>query len=192
MRIEFDLNLDPHDIAELARIIGCPAAQLPAALAGYGTSALQEYLAMMRGQKAFKRGTDIHEYRLFLLIENVFGRRIPDEQTVSKIFQTTPSESRGLLRSIISKYQYLLRDAIDATLVVVLEAATAQTATGPYLVTMSSVNVIEELNKKLATLDGTLASVSKKRGSVSTYEITKSSYDRLCAELGATPAAYVP
>lgn len=192
MRIEFDLNLDPAEIAEIGQIIGITPANVPTTLAGYGKSALQEYLAMMRGQKALKRGTDILEYRLFLLVENVFAGNIPDEQTISKIFQTTATESRGLLRSIISKYQYLLRDAIDQTLKLVLEGATAESANGPYLVTMNSVNVIEELNKKLASIDGTLASISKKRGSVSTYEITKSSYEQLCTVLAATPAVYVP
>ncbi|MGC1330627.1 hypothetical protein [Pseudomonas sp.] len=192
MDIQFNLTLGAQEIAEIAQIIGCSQAQLPNALAGYGKSALQEYLAMMRGQKALKRGTDILEYRLFLMVENVFGGRIPDEQTISKIFQTTATESRGLLRSIISKYQYLLRDAIDHTLKWVLEGAAAETATGPWLVTMNSVNVIEELNRKLAAIDGTLASIGKKRGSVATYEITKSSYEHLCTLLGATPVAYVP
>lgn len=192
MHIEFDLTLDPQETAEIAQIIGCPLVDVPTVLAGYGKSALQEYLAMMRGQKALKRGTDILEYRLFLLVENVFAGRIPDEQTISKIFQTTATESRGLLRSIISKYQYLLRDAIDQTLKLVLEGATAETATGPFLVTMNSVNVIEELNRKLAAIDGTLASIGKKRGSVATYDITKSSYEHLCTLLGATPATYVP
>ncbi|WP_277961892.1 hypothetical protein [Pseudomonas sp. RIT-To-2] len=192
MQITFDLTLTPQEIAEIAQIIGCPTGNVPAALGDYGKAALREYLAMMRGQKALKRGTDIHEYRLFLLVETVFAGHIPDEQTISKIFQTTATESRGLLRSIISKYQYLLRDAIDQTLKDMLEGATAEAVTGPFLVTMNSVNVIEELNKKLAAIDGTLPSIAKKRGSVATYEILKSSYDHLCTQLGATPVAYVP
>jgi hypothetical protein len=57
---------------------------------------------------------------------------------------------------------------------------------------MNSVNVIEELNKKLANIDGTLTSIAKKRGSVSTYEISKSSYDELCGALGIAPVAYQP
>ncbi|WP_287811902.1 hypothetical protein [Pseudomonas sp.] len=192
MKITFDLTLTPQETAEIGQIIGCLPADVPAALGNYGKAALREYLAMMRGQKALKRGTDIHEYRLFLLVDTVFAGQIPDEQTISKIFQTTATESRGLLRSIISKYQYLLRDAIDHTLKDVLQGATAETANGPFLVTMNSVNVIEELNKKLAAIDGTLPSIAKKRGSVATYEILKSSYEQLCAQLGATPAVYVP
>lgn len=192
MNINFDIDLGPQDVSEISLIIGCQEAEVPGVMNRYAKSALLEYLAMARGQKAFKRGTDILEYRLFLLVENVFSGRIPDEQTVSKIFQTTATESRGLLRSIISKYQYLLRNAIDETLKDVLASAAAESAVGPYCVTMNSVNVIEELNKKLASIDGTLASIAKKRGSVSTYEISNSSYEQLCNALGVAPVRYLP
>jgi len=191
MKIEFDLNLTPQEATEIAQILGLPTASLPDALAGYGKAALQEYLAMMRGQKALKSGADIRVYRLFLLVENVF-KGLPDEQTVSNIFQTTANESRTLLNSMGSKYQYPLSGHIAATLKALLEAATAESATGPYRVTKDSVSLIEALNKKLAAIDGTLTSISKKRGSVSTYEITPSSYQHLCTALGATPVVYTP
>ena len=40
-------------------------------------------------------------------------------------------------------------------------------------------------------IDGTLTSVAKKRDSVSTYEITKSSYLKLCEDLNVNPVEYV-
>lgn len=190
MNVSFEIELSAQEISEISLIIGCAEVDLPQVMGQYARSGLSEYLAMLRGQKAFKRGTDILEYRLFLLIDNVFLGRIPDEQTISKIFQTTATESRGLLRSIISKYQYLLRGAIDETLRVVLSSAIPESQAGPYAVTMNSVNLIEELNKKLASIDGTLASISKKRGSVSTYDISKSSYESLCTALGVDPVRY--
>lgn len=145
---------------------------------------------MIKGEKVFKRGTDILEYRLFLLVGHVFEGKIPDEQIISKLFQTTATESRSYLRSIISKYQYQLKSAIDDTIKNILLKAEAQAAVGPFNITLNSVNVIEELNKKLASIDGTLASVTKKRGSVSTYEVTKSSYEELCRSLKIQPVQY--
>lgn len=191
MNINFDINLNAQEITEISLILDCPEAHLNVALGKYAKSALTEYLTMIRGQRAFKRGSDILEYRLYLLIENVFSGRMPDEQTISKIFQTTATESRGLLRSIISKYQYLLRSALDETLKDVLGQAIAESNVGPYQVTMNSVNIIEELNKKLASIDGTLASIAKKRSSVSTYEISKSSYEQLCGSLNIVPVPYI-
>lgn len=188
MRLQLDINI--ADEAELANIIGCETHELNDKLNSFGKASILEYLAMIQGIKVFKRGSDILEYRLFLLVDNVFDGRIPDEKIISKLFQTTASESKSYLRSIISKYQYQLKHAIDETLKVILLNAEIQEAAGPYNITLNSVNVIEELNKKLAAIDGTLASITKKRGSVSTYEVTKSSYEALCHSLQIQPVQH--
>jgi hypothetical protein len=78
---------------------------------------------MFLGQKVFRRGSDILEYRLFLLIEKALEGQIPDEQVVSNLFQTTPTESRSLIRSVMSKYQYQLRGAIEYSIRAILENA---------------------------------------------------------------------
>ncbi|HEJ0414766.1 TPA: hypothetical protein SLP42_005097 [Klebsiella aerogenes] len=188
MRLQFDIEI--ADEAELANIIGCNVQELNEKINNFGKASIQEYLGMIKGEKVFKRGTDILEYRLFLLVGHVFEGKIPDEQIISKLFQTTATESRSYLRSIISKYQYQLKSAIDDTIKNILLKAEAQAAVGPFNITLNSVNVIEELNKKLASIDGTLASVTKKRGSVSTYEVTKSSYEELCRSLKIQPVQY--
>lgn len=188
MRVEFDVDI--ADEAELANIIGCEVQELNEKINAFGKASILEYLAMIQGVKVFKRGSDILEYRLFLLVDHVFEGKIPDEQVISKLFQTTATESRGYLRSIISKYQYQLKSAIDRTIKDILSNAEAQAIVGPYNITLNSINVIEELNKKLSTIDGTLTSVTKKRGSVSTYEVTKSSYEALCASLQIQPVQY--
>jgi predicted transcriptional regulator len=187
MNVTATLNLDSNDEAEIAAILACQPNQLNAKLNELTAAAVKEYLTMIRGQKVFKRGTDMHEYRLFLLIESIFGGRIPDESSVSSLFQTTITESRSLIRAVISKYQYQLRACIDATIVAALNAATRGANTDPYSVVINSQNLVDELNKMLAEIDGNLASVAKRRGSVSTYEVSASSYNRLCARLGIQP-----
>lgn len=69
---------------------------------------------MFIGQRVFTRGRDIQEYRLFLLIRGPFGNTIPDDQMVCDLFQTT-TQSRALVRSVMSKYQYELSQAIILT-----------------------------------------------------------------------------
>lgn len=189
MRLQFDIDIE--DEIELASIIGCENDELSTKVSSFGKASIIEYLEMIQGVKVFKRGSDILEYRLFLLVNHVFDGKIPDEQVISKLFQATATESRGYLRSIISKYQYQLKAAIDDTIKEILSNAEAQTISGPYNITLNSMNVIEELNKKLTAIDGTLAPVSKKRGSVSTYEVTKSSYEKLCQSLEVQPVQYV-
>jgi hypothetical protein len=49
---------------------------------------------------------------------------------------------------------------------------------------VNSLNVVDELNRVLAELDGTLEQVAKKRGSVSTYEFSPASHARLKQHFG--------
>jgi len=180
MDVTVTINLTDEEQSELTQILGCENANLQNELSKYGSAALQEYVSMILGQKVFKRGTDILEYRLFLLIEETFENKIPDEQDVCKLFQSTSTEARSLIRSVISKYQYRLKPALEKTVKEVLESATRDNDQVPYKVTINSQNVTEELNRQLVSIDGSLTPVTKKRGSVSIYEITASSYTRLC------------
>jgi hypothetical protein len=187
LNITTTIQLSPADEAEIAAILGCQPAQLNAKLNEYMTASTKEYLSMIRGQKVFKRGSDMLEYRLFLLIESAFNGEIPNERTVSSLFQTTLTESRSLIRAVTSKYQYQLRTYIDATIRTCLGAAGRQNPGDPYSVVINSQNIVDELNKVLADIDGNLASIAKRKGSVSTYEIAPSSYNQLCGRLNVQP-----
>lgn len=180
MDVTATINISEQDQEELAQILGCDRANLEEELQKYASAAIQEYVSMFLGQKVFKRGTDILEYRLFLLIEEAFENKVPDEQDVCKLFQSTSTEARSLIRSVISKYQYQLKTALDRTIKAILNNATRENEHNPYTVTINSQNVVEELNRQLASIDGSLTPVTKKRGSVSIYEIKPSSYARLC------------
>lgn len=179
MEINTKIDLSDADQQELARILDCSVDGLSTALSAYSSAALNEYVSMFLGQKISRRGSDINEYRLFLLITTVFGNMIPDEQEVCRLFQTSATESRALIRAVMSKFQYQLRGAIDNSIRKSLESAQKEGDTGPYVVTINSQNVVEELNRSLATIDGSLQQIKKKRGSVSTFEISPSAYARL-------------
>lgn len=184
MEITTTLTLTPAEEAEISAILGCEVTDLNNRLNAYLGASINEYLAMFRGQKVFKRGSDMLEYRLLLLIETAFNGIIPDERTVSSLFQTTLTESRSLIRAVISKYQYQLRTCVDRTLRASLTAAKRENSTQDYTVVINGQNVVDELNKALADIDGNLSPVRKKRGSVSTFEISPSSYNRLCTKFG--------
>jgi hypothetical protein len=179
MEVNTTIDINNEDQQELARILGCSINNIPHTLSSYSSAALKEYVSMFLGQKIFRRGSDINEYRLFLLITNVFENRIPDEQEVCRLFQTTATESRALIRAVMSKFQYQLRNAIDNSILNALHLAQQEGDTGPYVVTINSQNVVEELNRALASIDGTLQQIKKKRGSVSTFEISPAAHARL-------------
>jgi len=187
LQITTTLTLTPAEEAEISAILGCDVTDLANRLSAYSGASLNEYLAMFRGQKVFKRGSDMLEYRLFLLIETAFNGVILDERTVSSLFQTTLTESRSLIRAVISKYQYQLRTYVDRTISAYLTAAIRTNITGDYTVVINSQNMVDELNKALADINGNLSPVMKKKGSVSTFEIRPASYNSLCKKFEVTP-----
>lgn len=85
LQITVTLNFTTAEEAEIAAILGCNIADLNNQLNTCATASLKEYLTMFRGQKVFKRGSDMLEYRLLLLIEHTFNGEIPDERTVSDL-----------------------------------------------------------------------------------------------------------
>ena len=179
MDVTATINIEDAELAELSRILNCPENEVQENLTSHASAALKEYVGMYLGQKAFKRGSDILEHRLYLLIRTAFADSLPDESQVCRLFQITASESRSLLRSVMSKYQYQLHDAVENSLRRALDSAQQPADVDPFLVTINNANIVEALNRALADIDGTLSRVSKQRGSVSTYEIEPASYNRL-------------
>ncbi|MGP9809009.1 hypothetical protein ACT3TQ_13230 [Halomonas sp. AOP12-C2-37] len=184
MDINTSIQLSDGEKSELATILDCDVDLLEQELQPIASAAMLEYTAMILGQKVFKRGSDMLEYRLFLLIQHRFGNKIPDEQKVCRLFQCTSSESRSLIRSVMSKYQYVLKDAIEDSVKDAVNEADRADGETKYSVVINSKTVVDELNRKLAELDGTLPSVKKKSGSVSTYEIAPSAYENLKFHFG--------
>jgi hypothetical protein len=184
MNIEIMLELSEDDVKEISVILDCPEGDLQQELAKHIRAAANEYLSMYRGQKVFRRVSDIHEFRLLLLIESRFCGRIPDEREVTRLFQTTPSESRALIRSVLAKYQHRIKAGILETIKNALERASQPVGGGDYEVTINSRNIVDEMNRLLAGRDGSLHQVKRKRDSVSTYEIKPSSFNSLAREVG--------
>jgi hypothetical protein len=179
-KIQATLNLAPQDEADLARILKCKPAELSGVLERYASAALTEYVTMFLGQKVFTRGSDIREYRLLLLLQQVLGDRIPDEAFVSRLFQTSTTEGRALLRAVMSKYQSQSHGAAEQSIRDILAAAKGDIKNGPLLITVDNTIIVEHLNRALAESDGTLAKVARHDNSVSTYELMPASFKALC------------
>ena len=170
---------------QLARAFGCAIKDVDDAIERCVTAAREEYLRMILGQRVFTRGQDIREYRLYLMIRHVFHGRLPTEPQISALFQTTATQSRALLRAVMSKYQYDLQDPILDTLRDELRRGQPDPNTpGGLLLTVDSENVIDALNRELGSIDGTLSQVTKARNTVSTYEVPAASYKALQQHLG--------
>jgi hypothetical protein len=178
------MDLTDEERKQLLGTLGCNEDNLGAEISKYTDAAAEEYMRMVLGQRVFTRGQDIREYRLYLLIKHVFAGRLPTEQQICSLFQTTTTQSRALLRAVMSKYQYELQEAIYDTLREELGKAQPDPNGDGRLITVDSENVIEALNRQIAAIDGTLPQITRARHTVSTYEIDDSSYQRLIDHLG--------
>ena len=160
MRFEIELQLSNAEAAEIATILGCGVEHVPTQLASHFSASAQEYLAMYRGQKVFRRGTDILEHRLFLLIESAFDGKIPDEHQVTSLFPTSAGRSRPLIRSGSCKVSVPNRSiGIKRTMAAECQNyayAQRQGRGAHHTVTINSVNIVEEMNRLLADHDGGL------------------------------------
>ena len=185
MQVQCGINLSEEECVQLARILNCEPQHLASRLAPYASASLEEYVRMFLGQKVFTRGSDFREYRLLLLIEHAFDHEIPDEQAICSRFQTTVTQARSLVRSVMSKYQYELSNAIDRSLRKVLAASVHSEEEEGYLITVDSESIIHALNRVLASIDGTLPPIVRRRNTVSTYIVKPSSRECLADHLGA-------
>lgn len=173
------MNLTTAERGQLAATLECAAGTVDTELGRYEAAAIEEYVRMMLGQRVLTRGQDMREYRLYLLIQHAFDGRLPSERKISRLFQTTTTQSRALLRAVMSKYQYELDDAIRRTIRDAVHSMAQSAGGGSRRLTIDSVNVVDALNREIASTDGTLPQISKSQGTVSTYEVAESSYDAL-------------
>lgn len=165
-------------------ILKCNREELAGSLMPYANAALEEYIRMFLGQKVFTRGSDFREYRLFLLVQHAFGNEIPDEQDICDRFQSTVTQARSLVRSVMSKYQYELAAAIQKSLKKALEGSIQSEGGENYFITVDNENIIHAFNRLLASIDGTLPPITRRRSTVSTYILKPSSREQLAEHLG--------
>ena len=187
MKISFELKLLPEEETQLAGILNTDSAKLSAKLAPFASAATAEYVRMFLGQRVFTRGSDLREYRLLLLIQTAFENAIPSEDVVSSLLQCTRTQSRALLRSVMSKYQYELRSAIETTLIQSLKSVKRHKNDNVLRVVVFNENIIAELNKVLSILDGTEDQIVRQQGKLAVYEFTESAYKALCKKYNIQP-----
>ncbi|MFC4257050.1 hypothetical protein GRI97_14000 [Altererythrobacter xixiisoli] len=183
MDVSTTINLSAPERERIRNIFVCADdAALEIKLGEVSRAAIQEHLDMFLGTGAFTRGNDFREHRLAMLILHTFGGRIPSESDVSKMFQSTRTGSRSLLRATMSKYQILLERAMKATLLALVNDATPQGADSHRIV-CDSPAFIEQLNQTLAALPNPHAPISPIAAEVGRYTVDNAARDDLLLAL---------
>ena len=187
MRIEFEINLPEGDLEGLTLALGCDRDQLQQVLTRHGQAALREYVECYLGRRASIRGADILEHRLALLMQHAFENKIPSDLVVSRLFQTTPSASRAMIRNALAKFRLQLNSATAGSAKAVLEAVIWPGGNRTdYYANNPGQNVVDLLNQRLLSLDPTKKQICRLNNSSGVYLINEFSYDSLCHSFGAT------
>jgi len=181
MKIKFEVDIDNSEKELFKTIMSCSTDnELKAKLNKIGRASFEEMRRMVIGQKVFTRGRDILEFRLFNLIAFYFDGKIPDEQKICDLFQITATESRALIRSIMSKYQYDLKETIQNSLKEEIASLTKEEDDEFYRISIQNLFIKDELNKILGSIDNSLPIIEKESKTISIYKIMPSAYKALC------------
>jgi hypothetical protein len=186
MAVSAKLRLEAADRERLRQVLDCTDAELESKLEPYATAALEEYVRMFIGARVFTRGSDIREYRVLLLIANVW-KRVPADREVSALFQTTASQSRALIRAVLSKFRYDVAGALESSVKDTVAGAKRISEAELQLVIRSG-NLVDSINDRIQEIDATLPRLATGEG-VATYRIKQSAYGKLCEALGVKPKA---
>ena len=185
MELKFNINIEDSEKDLLKSILHCADENdLNEKLNKLARSSFEEVRKMIIGQKVFTRGRDILEYRLFNLITHFFEGKIPEEQKICDLFQITATESRSFIRSIMSKYQYDLKETISSSLKDQVENVQKDEDQEIYKISIQNLYFKDELNRILGSIDTSLPIIEKERGTISTFIIQPSSYFKLCKVFG--------
>lgn len=176
--------MNARERRQLESALDCNASELSAKLRKVTEAAREEYQSMMLGQKVFSRGQDIREYRLFLLIKHLFDGKLPTERAISNLFQATASQSRSLLRAVLSKYRYELDEGLFETLKDIVRRANRAGPDGEWLFATDSEAQIEALNRSIEGINPQLTQVGRRARTVGTYEIANATYEALRTKYG--------
>lgn len=187
MDITTSIALSSDEEKQLTAILNCSTTTFKKTLEAISSAAMEEYTKMILGSKVFSSGTDMRVYRLCLLIDRCFRNILPNEEMVSRIFQTTTTQSRALLRSVVSKYQYVLKEIINRTISKLVEETIVISPKKNEIflaINNNSHFFIDLLNEKISSLDVTLPSVSLRPHCSASYQIQLNTYRALCKEYG--------
>ena len=147
-------------------------------------ASLAEYKDMFLGMGLPSRADEIKQHRLFHLTKKYFDVRLPSEAEVSSMFQLTQTRSRSLIQYMMTRFRYQLEFEIRNTLIQNLREASIYEDNEEFRVVIQSDNVLEELNRIIATIAPRLDPIRKVRKMSRTYSISEDSYQALADHFG--------
>jgi uncharacterized small protein (DUF1192 family) len=162
-------------------------ADLVAALNRLALAALDEYHNMLLGKDLPTSAVEIRQFRLYYLIKHYFLGRLPSEVEVSSLFQISLARSKSLITNTLARFRNFLDIELIRSLQETLLNAESVKEGKEYRLYIDSAHVVEELDRRIATLDTKLKRLNKVRSEANVYTLAPDSYDGLCKLLNIQP-----
>jgi hypothetical protein len=143
-------------------------------------AALSEYINMLVGNGIPSSVNEIRQYRLYYLIKHYYKGKFPSEEEVSAMFQETQSRSKSLIRLVLTRFRYDLKDEIKNAIIDVICSVKHKEGNNPaYHVTIQSEIIAEEMNRIINKEAPTFLNIKKISGMGRRYIISPASYCKL-------------
>ena len=168
--IRFKIDLDDETEQRLLDVLQTKTSKLPETLSIYSKAALLEYIEMFSGNMSLRMAVDTREQRLLQIMLAAYEGDIPDEATVARLFHLTRGQARSLLRAVLEKKAFELKDHVHKACIAVL--VVVDDTANPIEIVIKNPRVFETLNQIL-TDDGRVPLLE--RVTVSKYKLDKAS-----------------
>lgn len=186
MPISFNVNeiLDADEQVAMRRALGASnAAQLDRAITKLAKAAMREFADLILGKYVLRPAAEVHQVRLFHLIQHYFDGRIPTELDLVALLRIQERAATRLLDDTSSRNGDALRPAYQATLQAIFNAKTPN-VDGAHQVTIVSSHMLAWLRVESSRVAAAYGQIYKVRGTNDRYAIPVDTYNAICDHLG--------
>ena len=142
-------------------------------------TAVEEFFDFLKNPKRFSKFSSFQEYRLFLIIKNIYKEDFISESSIKKIFRIDSSPARKMINNVKIDYAEELNEFNKKSMKTFLTKISQTETEGKYTFICKSQSMIDEMNSILQEKDDKARKIVKEKGSLSTYQIYVDEYKLL-------------
>jgi hypothetical protein len=142
-------------------------------------TAVEEFFDFLKNPKRFSKFSSFQEFRLFLLIKNVYKEDFISESSIKTIFKINSSPARTMISNVKIDYAEELNEFTKKSMKTFLDNISQTETEGKYTFICKSQSMIDEMNSLLQENDDNARKIVKEKGSLSTYQIYIDEYNLL-------------
>ena len=146
-------------------------------------TAVEEFFDFLDNPKQFSKYSSFLEYRLYLIIKNIFKDSFISESAVRKIFKIDSSPATRMINNVKIDYEKELNTYNKQSMKNFLSKINQEEENGKYSFTCSSSSLIDSLNQLLQEINDNARKIFKEKGTLCTYNIFIDEYELLIEEL---------